>query len=486
MTVTYFGSHVDVPYTPALNPNGPFTVELWANPNQITGDFFCPAAALDANENGGNSRDGWILYESSGSMWQFRVGGANGYTATLQGGTVHTNTWQHLVGVYDGANATFYVNGVQVAGPSSAAGFAANATMPLRIGATTIPNRTFDGRVDEVAFYTNALSASVVAAHYNVGISGNGGYGPLVLASHPVGYWHLDDPAFTMPATATLPLAINLGALAPNANGIYEPGALPGALGVPNAGFGVSNLACLFNGAGYIDIPAGSLNLTGPLSLVAWTRALPAVGTVESILDKGVGSYRLLMDGSGLPHFADGMQPGGDVIGPNRIDDGQWHQLAGVFDGASLQTLYVDGQTAASVASATAAVAGTGDDLWIGGDPDTRAAPLFDGLIDEVAIFTNALAAGQIQQLYFSATNSPPVKFTAVNSINAATNAPALNFTFSTIVGRAYQLQFKTNLAQPTWSNLLGAITATNASTTISDPFSTNRQRFYRIILLPF
>jgi len=254
LTVTLLGSHVDVPYNPALNPNGPFTVELWVKAAQLTTDFFCPACSLDASENNANSRNGWILYQTSANQWEFRVGGTSGYVATLDGGSIQTNVWNYIVGEYDGANATLYVNGVQVAGPTSASGFSPNATMAFRLGATTIPNRTYDGWVDEVAFYTNVLSASVISAHYNAATTNNSGYAAQILTANPLGYWRLDNPPTAVPTTGPLPVAVNFGTLAPNGNGTYEPGSMPGVPGVPKAGFGPTNFACTFGGTSYIDV----------------------------------------------------------------------------------------------------------------------------------------------------------------------------------------------------------------------------------------
>src|SRR5215510_16260800 len=34
----YASSKIDIPYTPALNPNPPFSIEFWAKPNSITAD----------------------------------------------------------------------------------------------------------------------------------------------------------------------------------------------------------------------------------------------------------------------------------------------------------------------------------------------------------------------------------------------------------------------------------------------------------------
>lgn len=484
LSVGLLGSHVDIPYNAALNPAGPFTVELWVKPAQLVPDFFCPAASLDTSLNAGNSRLGWILYQASGSTWQFRVGNLSGYTATLTGGTVQSNAWHHIAGVYDGTNVSLYVNGARVAGPTSAAGFVPNDAAAFRLGATTIPNRTFDGWVDEVAFYTNALSSTVISAHYSAATTNNAGYGAQILASSPVGYWHLDEPA--MVASGALPVAVNIGSLAPNANGAYEPGTLPGAAGVPNAGFGVSNIACLFNGAGFIDVSPTFLDLFGPVTLVAWVKPAAANGMLQSIISRGGASYRLFLDGTGHPRFANGAQPAGDVTGTNRIDDGQWHQLVGVYDGTNSEFLYVDGQPAASTTNAAALVLGNVNDLWIGGDPDSGAFQLFNGVIDEPAIFTNALSAAQVQQLFVAAGGPPasaPV-FTSIVANSSATNNPVLTLTWTSTAGRNYQLQYKTDLSQTNW-NTLTNLTATLPTTTAADGPNADSQRFYRVILLP-
>ena len=304
LSVTYFGSHVDVPFQSAFNPSGAFSVEFWAKPAQTPTDLFCPVCSLDADENSGSSRDGWVFYATN--TWQFKMGGNNGYTATLTGGSASANVWHHVVATFDGASARLYVDGSPVAGPTSASGFTPNTVQPLRFGATTLPNRTFDGWVDEIAIYNSVLSASVIAAHHSAASTNNGGYAAQILVANPLGYWRLDGPAYTQPSQNSLPQAVNIGTLAPNANGVFEPGCVLGATGPAGFGFGIGNAACQFNGAGFIDIPADFLNITGPLTVQAWVKASAANGQVQTVLSKGDAAYRLFLDGSGFPHFADG------------------------------------------------------------------------------------------------------------------------------------------------------------------------------------
>src|SRR5262249_29389877 len=155
------------------------------------------------------------------------------------------------------------------------------------------------------------------------------GYAAQVLADQPVGYWHLDEPEYSMPDA--LPAAIAFGFLGSAANGFYEAGSVPAVPGVPGPAFGSNNYACQLSRSGYLDLSSGGvLNFTGPLSLVLWVKASPASGNTQTIASRGAGSYRLLLDGSGHPRFADGEQPFGDLVFLGRIDDGAWHQLAGV------------------------------------------------------------------------------------------------------------------------------------------------------------
>jgi hypothetical protein len=482
LDVDGLGSHVDVPYTPALNPSGPFSIELWAMPAQPTSDFYSPACSVDSTQNGGNSRFGWVIYQSS-TGWKFMLGGLGGYVVTDAGGAYQTNVWHHLVGVYDGTNATLYQNGQVIAGPTLANGFAPNTNsgVPLRLGATTLTNRTYDGWLDEVAFYTNALSAAHVAAHYHAATTNKSGYARQILADHPVGYWHLDEPAYTAPDPSTLPVALNIGSLSAAANGIYEPGCLPGVPGVPDAGLGVNNYACQFNGTGWIDIPATCVGFTGALTLSAWVKANPASGYFETIVGKGVGSYELALDGAGLPHFSDGIQPVGDLVGPSRVDDGQWHQLAGVYDGVNSEYLYVDGQLVASTSGATAAVVGNSYDLSIGGDPNAVSFRLFNGVVDEVTLFTNALTAAQVSKVFSASSTAPP----AAPVLQAQVSGGRVALSWSAISGRAYQVQYKADLSQTNWITLGGIVTATNAYSGAADTIGPDQRRFYRVLLVP-
>ena len=60
-----------------------------------------------------------------------------------------------------------------------------------------------------------------------------------------------------------------------------------------------------------------------------------------------------------------------------------------------------------------------------------------------------------------------------------------VSLTWSSISGRAYQLQSKDDMSSGTWSNVGSSAIASGSSITASDSQSPINQRFYRVILLP-
>jgi len=62
-----------------------------------------------------------------------------------------------------------------------------------------------------------------------------------------------------------------------------------------------------------------------------------------------------------------------------------------------------------------------------------------------------------------------------------------VSFTWSAAAGQKYQVQYMTELGQGTWLDLGNPVTAAGSSASFSDPDPTtaDRQRFYRIVLLP-
>jgi hypothetical protein len=201
-------SHIEVPYTPDLNQPGPFTVECWARPASWGSVYRCPVGNFGGWAT--SPVQGWHFYQTPG------VGATSGWVWVQKGGNiwlggvaVTKNKWDYLVGVYDGTNVTFYVNGV-ASGTFKDTAPALNASQPLTIGGNPSGGWYFDGSVDEVAYYTNALTLDQIQMHYAVGLT-NFYSGPLpaVVVADPAATTNYAGRTTTFAVTAdgTTPLS---------------------------------------------------------------------------------------------------------------------------------------------------------------------------------------------------------------------------------------------------------------------------------------
>jgi hypothetical protein len=159
-------AYVSIPHAGELNPGGPFTVELWTRPTSVpgAGDYRCPVG----NFGGWGDSSGWHLYQTPGpdSSWVWVMQSCGVW---VNGGLVTKYKWDHLVAVFDGTNANFYVNGVLKGNSGAVTGYKPNSGTPLCIGSRDTAYGYFDGNVDEVALYSSALTLERIQAHYQSG-----------------------------------------------------------------------------------------------------------------------------------------------------------------------------------------------------------------------------------------------------------------------------------------------------------------------------
>jgi uncharacterized repeat protein (TIGR03803 family) len=60
-----------------------------------------------------------------------------------------------------------------------------------------------------------------------------------------------------------------------------------------------------------------------------------------------------------------------------------------------------------------------------------------------------------------------------------------VTFSWAALTGRSYQLQFNTDLTQTNWLNFGNPVIATNSTASATESIGADRQRFYRVLLLP-
>ena len=153
-----------------------FTVEAWFNRDTFTTDDTVLAKKSDQT-----TAAGYLLYidDSTDDLNFVVADGTDSFS--VNGRTALTSTgWHHVVAVYDDDSATgttIYLDGV--ADKESVSGTLANVnslanSIRLRIGAEADVNgvnwdNPFDGRIDNVKIYQNALTATQVKLLYNEG-----------------------------------------------------------------------------------------------------------------------------------------------------------------------------------------------------------------------------------------------------------------------------------------------------------------------------
>jgi hypothetical protein len=420
--------HVLVPYDADVGVKGPFTAECWVNALSLpSAALVCPISAFHS----ASPRSGWLVYIDSGgglsagspAGFVFRMYAQNGSSPSISlatGGGVNLSTWYHVAVSFDGTNAAIYTNGV-LAASGTPSGFVPDPDSPLSVGSRSDSSFFFTGSVDEVALYPSALTPSVIQSHYQNGINPTPTptYPTLVGAKNPLIYLRLDETPSNSPPSSVV--ATNYGSVGATINGTYLPGTVPGAPGP----FGSNSLSCKFVpvSGGYVDCTGdSSLDITGPMTVLAWFKGAPADSRFQSFVGKADSSWRGDVDGTGFAHFADN---GPDATGVTFINDGNWHYFAGVFDGTS-NLLYIDGVLDAQVA-ATLPIPGSTVNAVIGAAGDYVTSPpnrLFQGSVAQVAVYTNALTKSQIGQIQTSAGAPPQVSLKA-NAFSGDENGSA-------------------------------------------------------------
>lgn len=420
-----------VPQTvPALALHPPMTYEVWLYSSSTSfGDIMSQGGA-GLNVGAGNGFFAGLRMSYGGNngggpnlqVYSYNgvATGPNSYDSFgTPAGSLAFNQWHHCVMTFDGTTCVLYIDGVALASNSSLR-FLTNSWTPLTIGdgrwlgdaGTFGPTRALNPgslTLDEVAVYSHVLQPNRVLAHFNAGTTITGSnYVQAVQSDGPMLYYRMDSQGFVNPDPNQYPEAVNFGS-AP-VNGGYPGGIQPGAITGPSI-FGISrNVAAPGNGV-ISCIDAGNdpvFNPTNhePFSVLLWFKGYPGDGRVQTLMSHGTTNWAMNLDGS-TGRVVWNLFNGGQVTSTNILNDGTWHMLAGVYDGAN-SLLYVDGALNSS-GVATSAIAGEASaELFLGGNSDFTSVGhnqrYFAGALSQAAMFTNALSAAQIGQIYSLAT----------------------------------------------------------------------------------
>ncbi|RJQ55793.1 MAG: LamG domain-containing protein, partial [Nitrospiraceae bacterium] len=173
--------------------------------------------------------------------------------------------------------------------------------------------------------------------------------------------------------------------------------------GVNTSAGGKFGRAGNFNGvSGYIKVPdSDSLDLTGPMTITAWIYPRNAGGSNQGgIVSKNNGAvsgtgYKFSIDEGNC--YTRSLMFNWSCSDPDVLTYNQWQHVAVVYDGINA-FFYVDAVPAGTDQPYPRAANTL--DIAIGSWFSSGAAKIFDGYIDEVAIYNRALTAQEIIDSY--------------------------------------------------------------------------------------
>ena len=167
--------------------------------------------------------------------------------------------------------------------------------------------------------------------------------------------------------------------------------------GSPESDLGVFGSGLRLTGQSTLNVgPELSRLPAGPYTISAWIRT---TDTEADIVGDGVGVGRFLfMTYQGVVRGHQWTAESGNVVdGKTRVNDGRWHHVAQVVDGRTI-AVYVDGRLDGSLGFTGEPVVEV-DPVRIGGRGPTGSS-LFAGSLDEVCVFSRALADEEVAAEY--------------------------------------------------------------------------------------
>lgn len=402
---------IDIPWAAALNPTE-FTIEAWS---RIVGTVGQNDHRSPLTSRASSPVSGYMFYAlPNNTGWSFQTGIGTTWNSIASPSSAVEGQWVHLAGTQNAANnKVFYINGNPVVSTTST--FAANPSAPQRIGAGATEGSGayfFNGDVDNVAVFNQALAHQKISDHYN----SFSPYARTILADNPVAYWRLGEQAGTT--------AYNAKDVTKYA-GTYQNGAAIRQITDTATLFPDVDTAVDFDGVDdRVQVPYSvDLHPAGSFSVELWAKVEGGQDSYRSPLTArghtgGQQGYLFYAASNNRWEFWTGNGTGWDVSSGPLVEVDKWAHLVGTFlwdgnppDGngalSGIKTLYVNGVSVVSAAGKYKPMLVATNPLWIGTGNDDGSSFRFNGKIDEVAFYNYALTAQQVAAHFAASVPEP-------------------------------------------------------------------------------
>ena len=167
------GDDVNVSSHSDFNLSTAFSIQVWAKPaaSNGTGNHL---RIICRNENGsaGNSQDRWMLSYDPTNKVDFDLdNSSNGGDGIESSSTLSTSSWKHILLTFSSGTAKLYINAsLETTGSLNLSSLNHITAGDLRIG-SEYGSQEFNGLLDGVCLWDEAITSSEITALYN---SGNG------------------------------------------------------------------------------------------------------------------------------------------------------------------------------------------------------------------------------------------------------------------------------------------------------------------------
>ena len=158
-----YGTYIDI-------YSSPITIEAWIYQTSFAANSFDGViVAKDATP-----ANGYTLRCGGAGILSFALGdGTNWFEVTSSSGALKLNTWQHVAGVFDGSNATLYIDGAASGTVNASGRSIATTNKNLYIGGSNEFYRFFTGNIDEVRIWNIARTSGQINSAMHTDLTGD-------------------------------------------------------------------------------------------------------------------------------------------------------------------------------------------------------------------------------------------------------------------------------------------------------------------------
>ena len=187
--------YMTVPSSSSLNLTSGVTVEFWLRRAAVSGRW---EELVGKPGNLQSKFENYAVWLDTHNKIEALFGDGTNYVSASTSPIRDTN-WHYIVATSDGSTAKIYLDGLLKQSTSMGLSLTGNSN-PLNLGRANANTNFFNGRLDEVAIYSSALSATTVQSHYAKGTTDL--VPPCFTLAAPASGGTLSSPAVTFSGQA--------------------------------------------------------------------------------------------------------------------------------------------------------------------------------------------------------------------------------------------------------------------------------------------